>query len=703
LQLISGNVIANLSISYPFWFLILVVFMGLVYASILYVRNRKQKFSVMLTAILFGLRFLIVSVLCFLLLSPFVKTRKRYTERPIVILGVDNSKSIVSGADSSYFKTQFNDDLGEMVSALEENYAVETVLFGEQIRMNQPPDFNDELSNYSGLTSYIRQAYDGLNVGALLIAGDGISNRGIDPEFAAAGLGYPVYTLAFGDTIRGRDLNISDTRYNSIVYQGDDFPLEVSISATNLAGQQATIKVSGFGKELESKKVKIEQDQYSGSFLFTLNAIKEGKHRINISVVTGAEELSEDNNRRDIFIDVLRSRQKILVLANSPHPDISAIRSSLEQAGKFEVEVQYPGNFRANVIEYDLIILHQLPSFNQSFQGTLNDLREKNSIPMLFILGKQSSFNLFNRYFDGIDLRANNRNLEEAQFIFNPRFTSFSFNRELADQLTTLPPLIVPFGNYRIAESAEVFGFQRLNRIDTDLPLVVFNTRDENRMGLIAGEGLWLWRMHTYLQFERYDAFDSFFNKTVQYLMVRRDKRNFRIVTEGEYNSNDRVIVTAELYNPSFEAVNEPDVNFRLTNEEGDQFNYLFSPEGEGYTLDLGQLPVGVYSYLATTRLGKEDFRSSGEFIVTRQSLEIANLNADHGMLFRMANNNGGALIYPAQISAFPAILGERNDLRSKIYYEEKYSGLNDIPWIIGLILFLLTIEWVLRKYFGSY
>jgi hypothetical protein len=149
--------------------------------------------------------------------------------------------------------------------------------------------------------------------------------------------------------------------------------------------------------------------------------------------------------------------------------------------------------------------------------------------------------------------------------------------------------------------------------------------------------------------------------------------------------------------------VNEPDVNFRLTNEDGDQFNYLFSPEGEGYTLDLGQIPVGVYNYFASTRLGKDDFIASGEFIVSRQSLEIANLNADHGMLYRMANNNDGELFYPQRMSAFPELLRQRNDLRSKIYYEEKYSGLNDIPWIIGLLLVLLTIEWVLRKYFGSY
>jgi hypothetical protein len=694
---------SNLSISYPFWFLLFVGLTGLVYASILYVKNKKQKFGSILLYSLFMLRFIIVSALCFLLLSPFVKTRKKYTEKPIIVMGIDNSRSIVSGKDSSFYNDAFKSDIDDLRGRLEEDYEVETVLFGEEIRKNEVPFFTDELSDYAGFIAFLRDNYTGYNVGATLIAGDGINNRGIDPEFAAAGLGYPVYTLALGDTIRGRDLAISDVRYNSIVYQGDDFPVEVTVSATNMNDENATLTVYGFGNREINKNIQLKSDQFTTSVLLSLNARNKGKQRIRLVLTTNADELSNSNNSRDIFIDVLKSRQKILLLANSPHPDVAALQASLSQSGNYETEVQYPGNFRANINEYDLVVLHQLPSYNQAFQGTLNELREKNNIPLLFILGKQSSFNLFNRYFDGIDLRANNRNLEEAEFIFNPRFTAFSFSSNYAAQLSELPPLIVPFGNYRIAQNTEIFGYQRLNRIETELPLIMFSKKDENRHGLIAGEGLWMWRMHTYLQTGNYESFDALVNKIVQYLMVRKDKRNFRVISKGEYNSRDRVTILAELYNQSMEPVNESDVNFRLTNESGEQFNYLFSPEGSGYLLDLDRLPVGVYRYLANTQLGKDSYRESGEFVVSQRSLEVENLNADHGMLFRLASSNGGEMLYPSQLSSFPEQLTSRDDLKNRFYYEEKYSGLHDMPWIIGLILLLLTLEWLLRKYFGSY
>ncbi len=46
------------------------------------------------------------------------------------------------------------------------------------------------------------------------------------------------------------------------------------------------------------------------------------------------------------------------------------------------------------------------------------------------------------------------------------------------------------------------------------------------------------------------------------------------------------------------------EVSLRLTDEDGQQFNYLFTPEGDIYSLDLKKLEVGVYSYFAKTQLG---------------------------------------------------------------------------------------------------
>ena len=36
------------------------------------------------------------------------------------------------------------------------------------------------------------------------------------------------------------------------------------------------------------------------------------------------------NNVKDVFVDIIDGRQKILLLANAPHPDLGAIKNAIE-------------------------------------------------------------------------------------------------------------------------------------------------------------------------------------------------------------------------------------------------------------------------------------------------------------------------------------------------------------------------------------
>ena len=105
----------------------------------------------------------------------------------------------------------------------------------------------------------------------------------------------------------------------------------------------------------------------------------------------------------------------------------------------------------------------------------------------------------------------------------------------------------------------------------------------------------------------------------------------------------------------------------------------------------------------ASTNFGGKNYGDAGEFVVSGQSLESRQLNANHGMLYRISKKSGGELLYPDEMNRLPEILNARNDLKSKIYYEEKYTGLHNLLWVVGIILLLLSLEWFLRKYLGSY
>ena len=65
---------------------------GAGYAALLY--SAKAPWSRGLNYGLAALRFGVVSFLCFLLLSPFLKTTTNTTEKPTLVLALDNSQSV---------------------------------------------------------------------------------------------------------------------------------------------------------------------------------------------------------------------------------------------------------------------------------------------------------------------------------------------------------------------------------------------------------------------------------------------------------------------------------------------------------------------------------------------------------------------------------------------------------------------------------
>jgi len=618
-------------------------------------------------------------------------------------MGFDNSTSIIQGKDSSFYKATFPEQWINLTQQIGDDYKTESYLFGAEVRKSSAPDFSDELSDYSKFIEHISNEYSAMNIGAVIIAGDGIYNLGVEPVFAASRLSIPFYAIALGDTNSVTDLKISDARFNSLVYKDDIFPLEVNISAEMLKNKDAELVLSAFGKQQEKKRIKITSDDFSASYTFKLRAVETGKHRIKIELITKEAELNNSNNRYNIFIDVINNTQKILILAYSPHPDLTALNQSLRSVKQYETEVNYIKDVnKVNVDDYDLVILHQIPSVFQRSDKLLSDLANK-EIPTLYMLGKQSSLPAFNQIFKGVKILTSVGKSEEALADLNSLFTLFSYDMDFASQIEELPPLIVPRGNYITSQNAEIFAYQRINNITTDFPLIVFNSESGTKSGAIIGEGLWMWRMHDYLNNRNFEAFDNFLNKSIQYLVAKKDKRFFRIITKNEYSSSEKVILKAELYNASYESVNGADVSLRLINEEKQQFNYLFSPDANNYSLDLKQLDIGVYRYIAQTQLGNEEYEARGEFIVSGQSFESRRLKADHNMLFRLARVGNGKMLYPDELSELPEILADNDHLKKRIYFEEKLSGLNTMPIIIAIILFLLSLEWFLRKYFGSY
>jgi len=694
--------ITEIFIAYSWWTILLIIALALLYAGLLYVKNPLNKLSRLLIVILFVFRFLAVFILGFLLLSPTIKTKKKQIEKPIILLGQDNSKSVIMTKDSIYYTDTITADISKLITELSIKNDVESFLFGDTIQKGITPDYKDNTSNYSDFFSYLKQNYIGLNVGAIIITGDGIINNGIDPVYAASDINFPIFTIAYGNTSQTKDAKIDDVRYNSIAYSGDIFPIEVSLSANKMKGEKTSLSLVENNKIIAKKTINFSNDNFRKTVIFNIEAKKAGKHRYKLILNQVSNEISNDNNIQNIFIDILDSKQSILILAYAPHPDIGSIKQSLVMNKNYTVEIDYINSFNGDITKYNLIILHQLPAKRNSAVKLLKKILEK-KIPTLYILGNQSNLTVFNKYFKGMNILTAVGSTVPAQFVYNNSFSFFTINNKSATQLSTLPPLNVPLGNYKLSAGSDVFGWQLINSILTDFPLITYYNDMGVKSGVISGEGLWLWRMHSNLQYGNSDAMDVLLNKAAMFLIADIDKRHFKIHTKGEYNSNLDIIIDAELYNQALELENSTDVTLILTNEIGEKYNFVFSPYDDYYKLNLNKLPIGIYSYKATVKLGADSYTDIGEFIVQRLNNESKNLNANHRILNQLAIDHDGSMYYPNEIDKLLIDINNLESMKSKIHYEDKFTGLNSLIYILIGIILLLSIEWFIRKYFGNY
>lgn len=689
---------------YPWWYIILCLLAGAIYSLILYRKNKRESFPAWLNTLLGVVRFLAVFVISFLLLSPMIRQRKNEIEKPIIVFAHDNSSSIMSVVDSNFFRNDYKDLLNKTTGQLNETYDLKFFSFGESISESDSDSmrFDEKLSDLSQVFSEVAKRYANRNVGALVFASDGIYNRGMNPLYQTENLPYPVYSIALGDTIRYKDLLIKEVKHNRIAYSGNVFPVNVNIEALQAKGQKAIVSISKDNRVLARDERIVSDDDFFVNVPFQLEASSVGIQRYHVEVAVVEGEKSISNNAQDFFVEVIDSRQKILILAQSPHPDLGALKMSLDANDNYETELSFIENFKGSINDYNLIVLHQLPSGRNTMKSIISEI-VRNQTAVLLIVGAQTEVNALPGLFPGLDFNLRSNNYNESFAKINNAFPLFSLQSGTIDALESFPPLFTKFGNWRFPANTFALIYQKIGSIATEQPLMFFTSSQGCKLGVLGGEGIWRWRLTDFLRNNNHQAFQEWLFKTIQYLAVDEEKSPFKVKAQSSFNENENVIFDAQVYNPSYELINQPEVSLIISDEEGRSYPYVFSRTADSYTLNAGGFLPGLYSYKASVKMDSKILTASGQFSVSALNLEEIRTIANHRLLYQIANKSGGQMVYPKEINKLPEMLQAREDIRPVIYQQKRFDDMISFKWLFGIIIGLFAFEWFMRKYFGSY
>jgi hypothetical protein len=688
---------------YPTWFLLLAVLAGAAYALGMYYREKRvSEFPIWMVRGLAAIRGLAVFIIVVLLIGPLIKSTSKRTEKPIVVVAQDNSSSIPLNADSAFYRTEYQQQLADLRTQLSSDYEVKSYVFGNYVDETETADFSDGRTDISELFELLDNVYANRNVGAVVLASDGLYNRGRDPVYSPLHLNAPIYSIALGDTSIKRDVILKKVDHNRYAYLGNEFPVEITIEAEKFQGKNVTVQLSGEKGILWEQSVNINTNSFRKVVSAKLKAETPGLNRIRASVTVLNGELSRSNNSQDFFVEVLDGRQKVLILAANPHPDIAAIKRSISGNDNYEVEAFVLGEQEFTPEKYDLIILHQLPMMGGRGRADMDKVRAS-TVPVFCVVGGKTDLRWFNDMNFGLQINAARQSKNEVLPVFAKGFSLFTIDENVRRMVQRFPPLNAPFGEYAANGSAQTLFNQRIGNVETENPLLLFNDVSGRKMGVLVGDGIWRWRIRDYEENSSHEIFDRMLSKIVQFLALKTDKSLFRVTTKNRYNEDEAVLFNAELYNETYEPINEPEVDLTITDEEGKSYEYEFNRTDNAYRLNAGSFKEGNYRYKARISNAGKVFESEGQFMVAALKLETTRTTADHSLMYKLANGSGGELVYPRELQKLADAIKSREDIRNVVYEQSWFKEAIHLKWLFFVILALLTLEWFVRKRQGAY
>ncbi|WP_027420929.1 hypothetical protein [Crocinitomix catalasitica] len=674
------------------------ILLGLLYAWFLYRKDTLlEEISTATKWIMASFRLLAVTLIAILLIGIVFERFVERKEKPLVFIAHDNSASILLNKDSAYYKNEYPNQLTELSAKLSTKFDVVNYRFDDVLKEDKTFDYQGKKTDVSEVFHRIFDQYTNRNIGAIILSTDGIYNAGANPIYAVNQKSFlPIFTIGLGDTTTVLDAKVEKVDYNEIAFLGNEFPVIVAYAGIKLKGRKAKIELYNGTTKVGQKDVDFNTSDAQGEVKFLVKASEIGYRKLTARITEFDGEQTLKNNSFSFYIEVIDGRQKILLAAEGPHPDLAALRSIIDKNKNYEAAFKRFEDVKSTS-EYDLIVLHNYTAEND----LLNKVIENGAVPCLFILGNQSNINAIGNM--KIGMSGNNNGLEEISSVINSNFKEIVLSPQVLDLLSMVPPLQAPFQGIEYSSALDILAYQKVGSIQLESPSIYFTQKSKSRIGVIVGEGIWRWKLADQARNKTTLNFEEFFGKMMTYLALKENKDPFRVNINNEYTEGEQVIVSAELYNKSFDLINTPEVSFNYNNEKNEKFESYFLKSNEAYRLELGQLKNGLYNWEAKTTFQGEVYMIKGTFLVKEMKIEFLNSVANHQILRSIAKQSNGEFYFNNELNLLADNLLKRDDLVTVVYQEKTFDDLIDYKWLFVLIVLLLSIEWFMRKYHGAY
>ena len=635
------------------------------------------------------LRALTYFFLFMLLINPKFEKVSYYNEKPNLVIAVDNSESIAylkqSQSTIDFVKALKSD------KSLNAHFNLAFYSFGKTVQLSDSLSFDEKQTNMARLFKDLSEVYDN-SIAPTLIISDGNQTYGNDYTYMLNRYKQAIFTVVLGDTITYTDLKIEQLNVNRYAYLKNKFPVEIIATYTGSDKIKSQLKVTLGSSTLFSKALIFSKSQTSQIINFALPASKVGVTSYKVELVPLEQEKNKINNFKRFAVEVIDEKTNVAIVSNSVHPDLGALKKSIESNEQRKASILSTTEFLKNTTDYQLAIVYQPDNdVKELFENT-----ERLKINTFVIIGTKTNLNELNKYQSNYTHDITNQT-EAYQPSLNPNYGSF-----IVDNLNfnDFPPLQGVFGKLNLKLAYDTILYKSVNGNEIEDPLLATFEINDRRGAVLLGEGLWRWRAQAYLDDNSFNTFDSFIGKLIQYLSNNKRKTRLEVSYESFYNGSENTKISAQFFNKNYEFDTNASLSITLKNKVTEAIKKLpFVLKNTTYEVDISTLEAEDYSF--TVKANKENISQSGEFKILNYNIEQQFLNANVNKLKVLADKNNGATYFIDDTSTLSNNLINDSRFATIQKSTKKVVPLVDRKYLLMCIILTLAAEWFIRKYNG--
>lgn len=659
---------------------------------------------------LITIRTLALALILLLIFEPLFIVSDSYTEQPKNFVMVDNSRSIVL-QDSISRTNTVHKTIDEIKNIDEGNFDFFT--FGSNLKQLNPDSaanikFNSHRTNFENIFSLAANEKE--NLASITIISDGVINDGYNPIYEAERYGIPVFTIGVGDTTIKKDIFIKNVFHNRFIYQDTPTQIAVDVGNNNYTDRLVSVRLLENNRVISSKNVELSETGIN-RIVFDYEAESPGEKRMSFTVDQLEDEENTRNNIKPFYINVLKSKLSIVLIAGSPSSDLSIIKTSLEANEQFDVTSIVQVNSQ-NILNYEdnrskldsaevlFLIDFPLQNSSQELVGKVTELISQKYVPFFFLLGSNNNLSSLNQLSGFLPFTISQ--VQNDYFSAQP-IISNNANSIITGEISAwnnLPPVYYNASEFKAKPGTSVLLSAKIRNIETQMPLVISSSIGNSRNISVLATEIWRWK----LQGNNKELFDNFIHNSVKWLNADKTKSNFTVETDRKfYSAEEEIVFTAQLYNESLEPKNNAEVKVDLYEQSsGDNASRQIILESIGNGLYTGTVTVnkpGEYIYTAAAVENNIEIENArGNFSVGELNLEALNTRLDDEYLKLLSRVTEGKFYYANNTENLKNILQQINQAKTTIKTETTEYKLWSLETILILIVILFASEWFIRK-----